>query len=199
MTPDEFLEEYRQSQSSDQVVVDSYPLYLMLRKPTNLDYVVSGILDKDLRKGLDSPKFFRKVRDLDGGYVSHNFRYEMWGTASGIEGRFEQDCRLIINADTSGYRRCESSGNIGGGRFSGKQFLLNMAVSPEIAKNIILRRILAPYAEQGHEAEEDDAHATWMRLTISIFNAHKRGAMPDAFFSIGDAYFSSTFSPFQFT
>ena len=71
-----------------------------------------------------------------------------------------------------------------------------MEVSPDIAKNMILRRILAPMVEQGFENdEEQDVQATWMRLTLTIFNAHKSGS---AVFDIGNAYCSSIFSPFQF-
>ena len=198
MTAEEFVELYRRSQSSRSSEVDSYPLYLMLRKPTNLDYIVAGLFDNEDRRALDNPKPLRRNRAIDKSDVSHNFRYSMHGTAAGIEGCFEKDCELSVNpSELNAFRDQENSATIGGGRYYNNVFSLQLEVAPEIALNIIQRRLYAPEVEQGYEEGDDEgAFTTWMRLTVDILNLRQRKDV--VFFSIGSAYFSSVFSPLQF-
>lgn len=198
MTTDEFIELYHRSQSSRSTEVDQYPLYLMLRKPTNLDYMVAGLMDRDDRHVLDNPKSFRKAQALGKSHVNHNFKYRMHGTAAGIEGCFEKDCELGVNTVGMGaYRDREKSATIGQGRYAGGAFTLNLDVAPEIAVSIIQRRLYAPEVEQGYNEDEDKGSFTiWMRLTVDILNLQQR--KDDVYFSIGTAYFSSVFSPLQF-
>lgn len=198
MTAEEFAELYHQSQISRSINVDQYPLYLMLRKPTNLDYLVAGLMDRDDRHTLDNPKSFRKAKALGKPHVNHNFKYRMHGIAAGIEGCFEKDCELGVNTvGIDAYRDREKSATIGQGRYAGGAFALNLDVAPEIAVSIIQRRLYAPEVEQGYDEDEDiGAFTVWMRLTVDILNLKQR--KDDVFFSIGAAYFSSEFSALQF-
>ena len=198
MTTDEFVELYQRSQISRSINVDQYPLYLMLRKPTNLDYVVAGLMDRDDRHVLDNPKSFRKAQALGKTHVNHTFKYRMHGTAAGIEGCFEKDCELGVNTGGIGeYRDREKSATIGQGRYAGGAFTLHLDVAPEIAVSIIQRRLYAPEVEQEYNEDEDKGSSTiWMRLTVDSLNLQQR--KDDVYFSIGTAYFSSVFSPLQF-
>ena len=198
MTAEEFVELYQRSQSSRSIEVDQYPLYLMLRKPTNLDYMVAGLMERDDRHVLDNPKSFRKAQARGQSHVNHNFKYRMHGTAAGIEGCFEKNCELGVNTGEIGaYRDRENSATIGEGRYAGDAFTLCLDVAPEIAVSIIQRRLYAPELEQEYEEDEDKGSFTiWMRLTVDILNLHQRKDV--VFFSIGRAYFSSVFSPLQF-
>lgn len=199
MTPTEFLSEFRKSQRRGSLRVTNYPLYLDLRKPLNLDYVVSGLLDKDDRAMLERRRPFALSKRIRKPHVTATFRYEMWGRVAGKEGCFESDCRLHVNSSGNYLERSEPSANLGWGRYTGQEFLLYLEVHPEIAKNMILRRVLAPSVEERfEETEAESEDSSWMRLSLSIFNAYGRNDISDACFSIGDAYFSSVFSPLQF-
>ena len=200
MTPDEFVSIFNRHQTTpDSLEVHQLPLDLMLRKPTNLDYLVSGLMDKDDRAEIEKWRMWKRKAVVESSLVSHNFRYRMYGTAVGPESCFEQDCELAVNTvGLEEYRHRESTGTIGGGVFAGEAFQLTLDVAPEIAKNVIQRRLLAPEVEQGYQEDEDKGSSTtWMRLSLDILSVRKQSD-DRVFFSIGRAYFSSTFSVFQF-
>ena len=194
MTRDEFVEIFTRRQLPDALEVDHLPLYLTLRKPTNLDYLVSGLMDKDDRAGFDKQSLLRRKAVFEKPIVSHNFRYSMYGTAAGPEGCFEEYCQLDVNAGgIEEYRSQKTTATIGWGRFTGEAFVLSLNVAPEIAKNIIQRRLLAPEVEKGYEEDEDKgSHTIWMRLSLDILNV-RRQRMDWVYFSIGRAYFTSLF------
>ena len=199
MNTDEFIEIFEQYRIDDSIEDHSLTLYLMLRKPTDLDYLVTGVMDSEERIALSSSRRPRKQPASEKPNVGHNFRYYMHGTASGPEGCFEAPCELNVNGGgVLDYLDYERRGIVGSGRFTRGVFNLRLSVAPEIARNIVQRRLIAPQVEQAYEEDEDEGHFTvWMRLSLDILHLKKRRDNWVDFY-IGRTYFSSIFAFNQF-
>ena len=147
-------------------------LVLRLGKPSPLLYEVRGFLDE--KQHLDPEVFARKVELLLG--VDSNFSYEMYGQIESPTEFKGIRCQLMVNPLAgSDYVEFASQGHIGDGCCTNAEFLFRLYVAPDIAKNILERRLLAERVEERFvedellDAEWNDSPA-WMRVRVDAVN-----------------------------
>lgn len=147
-------------------------LVLRLEKPSPLLYEVRGFLDE--KQHLDQAVFARKVELLLG--VDSNFSYEMYGQIESPTEFKGIRCQLMVNPQAgSDYIEFASQGHIGDGWCTNAEFLFRLYVAPDIAKNILERRLLAEKVEERFvedellDAARNDCPA-WMRVRLDAVN-----------------------------
>jgi len=145
---------------------------LRLGKPSRLEYTARGFLHE---KKHAKPELFAKKIELLLG-VDSNYSYEMNGHIEYPDDFKGSRCQFIVNPLAgSDYIEYACDGLIGDGWCENRQFLFRLYVAPEIARNIIERRLLAEKLEQNfgeddlEDIEKYDRPA-WIRVRVDAVN-----------------------------
>ena len=115
---------------------------LELRRPVALGYGVSSSLI-DAEDPSEKKRVNRKPR------LVHNFFREMHGKVVLPEDFSETECELKVNRHDalSEYEQIARKGNVGWGRYRNDHLTFALCVAPEMAKNIVSRKLLAEQVE----------------------------------------------------
>ena len=147
-------------------------LMLRLGKPSQLLYEVQGFLEE--KQHLNPEVFAKKVELLLG--VDSNFSYELYGQIESPTEFKGIRCQLMVNPQAgSDYIECASRGHIGDGFCTNTEFYFRLYVAPDIAKNILERRLLAEKVEERFAEElsldiERNGSPAWMRVRVDAVN-----------------------------
>ena len=155
------------SDSSDEQHVQ---LSLRLCKPQKLEYIIRSFLDEKLH--IDPELFERKIKLLHG--VDSNFPFEMYGDIDYPDEFKSKRCELLVDPLAgSDYLEYAGKGYAGDGWYEKEHFVFRLYISPQMARDIIDRRLLAEHVEEDWkmtEAWKKDDDWVWMRLRLDITN-----------------------------
>lgn len=172
--------------SSSRIEERYVSLKLRLGKPSPLLYEVRGFLGE--KQHLDPVVFARKVELLLG--VDSNFSYEMYGQIDSPTEFKGIRCQLMVNPQAgSDYIEFASQGYIGDGWCTNAEFLFRLYVAPDIAKNILERRLLAERVEERFvedellDTEKNDS-PVWMHVRVDAVNYRHINSDDKVWFSL---------------
>ena len=144
-------------------------LYTSLAKPESLNYKISGFaITKNLQ---DSDEFKLKMKHLHG--VQANFEYEMDGLLRTLNSEIEnENCTVMVNSMAGeDYFKNFPKGIIGDGRiYESGRFLFRLYITPDMAKNIIERKLLADKIINEEMDSREDSNEEWLVMRIDIVN-----------------------------
>lgn len=148
---------------------------IRLEKPSRLNYTIRGFLHE--RKHTEPHVFAKKLESLMG--VDSNFEYELHGHVEYPDEFKGMSCELMVNPLAgSEYFKYVADGLVGDGWFENSRFVFRLYVSPEIAKNILERRILAEKIEEDFawdemDDEEEHGRTAWMKVRVDAVNCDR--------------------------
>jgi len=161
-------------------------LYTSLAKPDSFNYKISGFANTEYL--YDSDEFKLKMKHLHG--VQANFEYEMDGLLRTFNSDIEnENCTVMVNGLAGeDYFENFPKGLIGDGRIyeSGK-FLFRLYITPDMAKNIIERKLLADKIINEEMGPREDSNEEWLAMRIDIVN-YEEGRVDPVVFDICRIY-----------
>jgi hypothetical protein len=167
---DDILEQFKKLGSEPLSDEKSYvDLHLRLDKP-RVEYIINGYPEKTQT----DPKIFAKKLNILHG-VESNFSYSMYGDIEYPDEFKSKRCELIVNpSGCSDYIEYAAKGYVGDGLYENDRFFFRFYISPQMARDIIDRRLLAESIADDFSLD-DDNNWVWEKLRIDIvdFRAEK--------------------------
>lgn len=149
---------------------------LCLRKPRELEYTISGFLNEEHHT--ETELFEKKLKLLQGG-VDSNFSFEMDGCIYYPDEFKSKECKLLVNPlGGSDYLEYAEKGYVGAGWYRNDRFLFHLYISPQMARDIIERKLLAEHIESRRltEGMKENEDWVWMKLRLDGVNFQYFGA-----------------------
>ena len=135
---------------------------LRLDKPLRLEYTIKSFLDE---RHYTDKKVFKKKLDIFHG-IESNYSYTMHGDIEYPEEFKSKKCELSVNPlGGSDYLDYGCKGHLGDGWYENDCFFFRLYISPQMAKDIIDRRIIAEHFEDDYREYDD---WIWEKLRIDV-------------------------------
>ena len=141
---------------------------VQLKRPLRFEYQIAGFLGEE--DSTDQVAFQKKMALLGG--IHSNFSYSMIGKVEYPVEFANFDCEVMVNPSAgSDHIEFGLKGIVGDGRLESSHLLFRLYISPQQAKDIIERKLLANAVQRELEPNSQDLNSeSWMRLRLHVVN-----------------------------